>query len=91
MSELNKLKKKMKRRKRQTTYWGEKNLKITYLIKDISEYIKSPKSSIIRKQIKNEKKIWTDPKKEKEKIRDQICGYHRQVGVCLHARSHPTL
>ena len=56
---------KYKRKRQKNTYW-EKYLKNTYLIKDISEYIKSPKSSIIRKQIKNEKKIWTDPKKKKK-------------------------
>ena len=69
----------MKRRKRQTTYWGKKFENHIFDNGLISEYIKSPKSSI-RKQIKSEKKIWTDPKKKKkEKKRDWICGYQKWV------------
>ena len=46
----------MKRRKRQTTYWGKKFENHIFDNGLISEYIKTPKSSI-RQQIKSEKKI----------------------------------
>jgi len=46
----------MKRRKRKTTYWEKKFENHIFDNGLISEYIKSPKSSI-RKQIKSEKKI----------------------------------
>ena len=53
----------MKRRKRKTTYCEKKFENHIFDNGLISEYIKSSKSSI-RKQIKSEKKIWTDSKKK---------------------------
>ena len=63
----------MKRRKRQTTYWDKKKFENHIFDKGHIRIYKSPKSSIIRKQIKNEKKIWTDPKKkERENKRSHM-------------------